>query len=481
MAALKRDWMGSEYVDFERALLFDQDKQHWGWCRWPEGGGNRVFTLSKSPFLGEMGIPTYYVLPEGYENPPSEGQFIQVETKGMPNSEIQAGILPGGRLQYKFISYNAGSINNIPDSKLIDILPRPRLYIDEFRQLTTINFDNASQDNLDLVLPLQMVSCPTNETGKGGLTIRRQSFLERDGGGFESQEERQIVRQFKAGVMDEIPSGFREVNPTYIYKVVTPKGESAVASLMKKVREVSLMTDPGTSLKIHMPLIHLQSRYHYRQPLSSDVVSYQLTALICQPHLRRQDIKPIESSIKKARKRMERLSIDLNMTPLAEVKIAESFARMRLVQNNAIYRFLGDASKLLETQRKAAEDLYEDYWSSQVDAYADLRGAFDGVDIKGIKVGKKNRTLNVSSFDSSLSRRDISVYVEIRRLMQASGALYVKRPELKKSLGMDDVSLKESLEVLRTRGYVIMLQNGSLIKVFDLGEFSGRFDEALPK
>ncbi len=178
---------------------------------------------------------------------------------------------------------------------------------------------------------------------------------------------------------------------------------------------------------------------------------------------------------------MEKLSVDLQMTPLAEVKIAEAFARMRLVQNNAIYRFLGDASKLLETQRRAAEDLYEDYWASQIEAFADLRGAFDGVEIKNVKVGNSKRSLSLSGFDSSLSRRDISVYVEIRRLMQASGAQYVKRPELKKSLGMDDAALRESLETLRTRGYVIMLQNGTLIKVFDLGEFSGRFDEALPR
>jgi hypothetical protein len=480
MAALKRDWMGSELADFERALLYDPEKQHWGWCRWLEGGGDHIFTLSKSPFLGEAGIPTYYVLPPGYENPPSEGQFVQVEAEGSPRREIDSKDLVAGRLQYKYISYGVRSITDIPDSKLIDILPRPRLYIDEFRAQTAINFENAGQDNLDLVLPLQLVSCPTNEAGKGGLTILRQSFLEREGG-FASPEHRAIVRQFKSGVLEEIPSGFREVNPAYIYKVVSPKGEAGVTALMKKVREVNLMADPGTSLKIHMPLIHLQSRYRFRQPLSSDIVSYQLTALICQPHLRRQDIKPIESSIRKARKRMEKLSIDLNMTPLAEVKIAEAFARMRLVQNNAIYRFLGDAARLLETQRKAAEDLYEDYWSAQVEAFADLRSAFDGLEIGDVKIGGKRRSLSISGFDSTLSRRDISVYVEIRRLMQESGVPHVKRPELKRSLGMDDASLRESLETLRNRGYVIMLQNGTLIKVFDLGEFSGRFDEALPK
>ncbi len=473
MAALKRDWMGSELADFERALLFDEDKRHWGWCRWPEGGGDRVFTLSKSRFIGEVGVPVFYVLPEGFEGSPSEGQFIQVDVIGQPQ--------PGGDLRDRYFVYDVKNFTTVSDRELIDILPRPRLYIDEFRAQVAINFDNARQDNLDLVLPLQLVSSPTNETGKGGLTIRRQSFLEREDGSFASPGHREIVKQFKNGVLEEIPSGFREVNPEYIFKVVSPRGEKGVASLMKKVREVNLMTDPGTSLKIHMPLIHLQSRYRFRQPLSSDVVSYQLTALICQPHLRRQDIKPIETSIRKARKRMEKLSIDLQMTPLAEVKVAEAFARMRLVQNNAIYRFLGDASKLLETQRRAAEDLYEDYWSSQIEAFADLRGAFDGVEIKDVKIGNSKRSMSISGFDSSLSRRDISVYVEIRRQMQASGAQYVKRPELKKSLGMDEASLRESLETLRTRGYVIMLQNGTLIKVFDLGEFSGRFDEALPR
>jgi hypothetical protein len=46
---------------------------------------------------------------------------------------------------------------------------------------------------------------------------------------------------------------------------------------------------------------------------------------------------------------------------------------------------------------------------------------------------------------------------------------------------MDDATLRDSLDTLRSPGYVIMLQNGTLIKVFDLGEFSGKFDEALPK
>ncbi len=466
MAALIRDWMGSELADFERALLYDPDRQHWGWLKWLPEGGNRIFYLSKSPFLGKVGIPTYYILPEGYDRLLTENQFIRVEVDGIPQEE---------RYPERYISYRVKSVETIPDRELINILPRPKLYIEEFRHEATINFHNAEKDNLDVVIPLQLVSSPSNEAGRGGLTVRRESFLENEAGQAEA------VRKFKDGVLDCIPTGFKIINPAYMYMQVTPGKEAGLERLKKKVREVNLMTEPGTSLSIHLPLIHLQSRYQFRQRLSSDVVAYQLTALICQPHLKREDIKPIESSVKKARKRMEKLSIDFNMMPMAEVKIAEAFARMRLVQNNAIYKYLDDASRLLDTQRKVTEDLYHDLWNRQVEAYEDLRSAFDGVEIKGIQVGGKKRSVNISSFDASLSRRDISVYMEIRRMIQETGAQHIKKQALKKSLAMDEALLKESLDMLRTRGYVIMLQNGSLIKVFDLGEFSDKFDEALPK
>ncbi|WP_424357200.1 hypothetical protein [Methanocella sp. MCL-LM] len=466
MAALIRDWMGSGLADFERALLYDQDKQHWGWLKWLPDGGNRIFTLSKSPFMGKAGIPTYYILPEGYDRLLTENQFVRIEVTGPPHEE---------KFPEQYKSFTVKSVETIPDRELLNILPHPKLYIEEFRREATVNFENAEKDNLDVVLPLQLVSCPSNETGRGGLTVRRESFLENEPGRAD------IVRQFKDGVLDCIPTGFKIVNPAYVYMQVTPGKEAGMERLRNKVREVNLMTDPGTSLNIHLPMIHLQSRYHFRQQLSADVVSYQLTALICQPHLRREDIKPIESSIKKARKRMEKMSVDFNMTPLAEVKVAEAFARMRLVQNNAIYKYLDGATGLLDSQRKVTEDLYHDLWNRQVEAYEDLRSAFDGVEIKGVQVAGKKRSVSISNFDANLSRRDISVYLEIRRLIEESGAQYVKRQELKKALAMDDAVLRESLDMLRNRGYIIMLQNGSLIKVFDLGEFSGRFDEALPR
>lgn len=474
MAALRRDWLGSELADFERALLFDEDKRHWGWFQWAPDGGSRLFTLSKSPFLGQVGIPVYYLIEDNIGSLPSENQFIRVEVNGPPHEESYPA-------RYKL--YTVKEIRPVSDKELINILPRPRLYIDEFRHQSTINFDGAEKDNLDLMLPLQLVSCPGNEYGRGGLIVLRESFLENNKktGYRPVKGDQDVVRQFKQGVIEQVPAGFRETNPAYMYKIIAPGKEKEINSLQKKVREVNVMADPGTALKIHFPLLHLQSRYHYRQPLSSDVVSYQLTALICQPYVRTEDLKMVEQVILNARKRIERFDSGPGLTPWAEIKITEAFARLRLVQNNSIYRFLGDASKLVETQMKLREDLYHDFLASQMDAYADLLSAFDGMELKGVSVGGKKRAVNLSKFDASLSRSDISVYLEIRRMLQESGDQYVKRKDLRTSLGTDAAKLTESLNTLRNRGYIIMVKNGTLIKLFDLGEFSDRFDEGLKK
>lgn len=452
MALLKRDWLGSELADFERALLFDADKEHWGWVKWADGGGDRIFTLSKSPFLEGVGDPVYYIFPEGMDTGSlTEGRFVQVDVSGLPAVE---------KHPVRYRAFTVKCITPIGDRELFEILPRPRLYLDEFRYYSTINFDNAEKDNLDLVLPLQIVSCPTNESGKGGLTVMRTTM----------SGDKDAIRHFKDGILGQIPSGFKKQNPVYMYRAAeSKKDEQAVSKLDEKCSEVNLLVDTGTALKINLPIIQHQSRYHYRQPLSSDVVSYQLSALICKPYVRKEDIRAIESSVIRERKRMEGSPVAAGMKPFTEVKIAEALARMKLTQNNAIFRFLGEASGMLDSHLKMQDDLIKDIWRSQVDAFDDLRQMYDGVGIGG------------RQFDANLMRRDIMVYLEARKYSQETGSPTIKRKDLKKSLGLDDASLKESLNTLRERGYIIMLGNNTVIQVLDLGEYSDVFDEALRK
>lgn len=464
MVALKRDWIGSPYADFERALLFDEDKEHWGWFEWLEGGRDRIFTLSKSPFLKAAGVPVYYIIPEGRTmSLPVSGQFVQVDVRGLPHVEYYPD---------RFKTYEVENIRLIADKDLLEILPRPRLSLDEFRHYCTINFDNAEKDNLDIVMPLQIVSCPENEFGKGGITVMRTSFL---------HENDSAVKSFKNGILDQIPSGFKRENPAYMYRAMTGKGEDSEAKLLKnKCKELNLLVNKTTRLDIHIPIIQSQSIYRFRQPLSSDVVSYQLTSLICRPSMRREDIRHVENIVKKARKRIEKSSVPFNMNPMAAVKVAEAMARMKLVQNNAMLKWLSSGDSLIESQLKVQEDLFNDVWKSQVEAFADLKDMYDGIELKNVKVGKKNRSLKTGHFNSELSRRDVSIMVHLRKISRETGNMNVRWEDLKASMEIDDARLAESLHSLRNYGYVIMFDNHSLIRLLDLDEYSDAFDQALP-
>ncbi|MCD1295757.1 hypothetical protein CUJ83_12180 [Methanocella sp. CWC-04] len=464
MTGLKRDWIGSEFADFERALLFDSDKEHWGWFTWLKGGGNRVFTLSKSPFLDPMGDPVYYVFPEMYDQPyPSEGQFVQVNADGPPHIE---------RYPKRFRSYGVKGITPLGDKELFEVLPKPRLYLDEFIHYTTINYDNAEKDFLHHILPLQVVSCPSNEIGNGGLTVFRDAFI----------DDKKEIRNFKKGILNMIPSGFKSFNPSYMYKALSTKDEErSVTSLLKKCSEVNLLVENKTSLMVNLPIIQHQSKYRFRQPLSSDVVSYQLSALICKPHIRKKDIKLLERSIIRVRKDLEKSRVDLKFKPFAEIKVAESLARLRLTQNNAIFKFLGEASRIIESQLKIQDELLDGIWEMQVEKFADLRYMYDGMELRDILVGGSKRSVRMDHFNSELTRRDIRIYLEIRKTAKETGNMEVPLSNLRSSLGIDDFGLYESLNTLRNYGYVLMFDNKSVVRLLDIGEFGDRFDEGFKK
>jgi hypothetical protein len=463
MALLKRDWMGSELADFERALLFDKDKEHWGWFEWVPGGRDSVFRLSKSPFLDPPGEPSYYILPEGYGNRPTAGQFVQVEVTGKPNVQ---------KYPERLRSFQVKKIIPLSDKELFEVLPRPGLYLDEFVHFSTINYDNAEKDHLHHILPLQIVSCPSNEIGGGGLTVFRDSFI----------DDRREHERFKQGILDQIPTSFKSVNPIYTYLALSSKEDAtSVKGLPKKCKEVNLLIDKGINLPVNLPVIQHQSRYHFRQPLTSDIVSYQLSALICRPHIKSKDVKLIEKSIIRVRKNMERSSVPIDFKPFAAVKVAEAMARLKLTQNNAIYRFLGKATGLLEAQSKVYDELLDGIWEQQVEKFADLKYMYDGMEVKSMLTGDHGISEGLKGFDSNLSRRDIRVLLELRVISQSSGRQNIPRNELKDGLGIDEYGLHDSLLSLRNAGYIIMLDNDMLIRALDLGDYSRKFDEALKK
>jgi hypothetical protein len=478
MSIIKRDWMGAPIADFERAMLFDKEKEHWGWFQWLQPGNTQVFQLSKSPFIGilppstpnygQMPITTYYIFEKGYNGPiPTERTFVQVVAEGPKSEEILEGNPP---IRYR--TFTAKNIVPIQDSQLFDILPRPRLTLKEFQHQATINFDNAEDDNLHLLLPLQIVSAPKNDSGIGGLTAMRTTFLQGD---------MKEIKSFNKGILSQIPNVFKRENPGYYYGVITDKTmEGVVPRLYRRCNEVNLFVESNTSLDINLPIIQFESHYHQRQKLTSDVVNYQLSALVCQPHIMDASIKAIQDSIIKARKRIENHALAFNIKPNSAYKIAEAMARMTFVQSNFEDKFLGKAEGLIDNQIKLHEELLKGVYERQMEDFADLKCIYDGLEFS-VKINNKIRKFKTSYYDARLSRRAMIIYLTIRMLAGEIGADAVLISELKSQVDYDDVKLNWGLVELREAGYIYLLKNGTEIHLLHLGKFSDIFDELAPR
>lgn len=472
MTLIKRDWIGSPIADFERAMLFDKDKEHWGWFQWVQPGNTQIFMLSKSPFIGvlppttlnfgQTPITTYYIFEDGFKGPyPDENQFIQVEADG----PISTGIIEEPR-PYRYRTFTVKEIIPIKDEELFNILPRPRLNLRDFQHESTINFKNAEKDNLHLLLPLQIVSAPYNKGGYGGLTAMRSTFL---------QDDKKVVKSFNKGILNQIPGVFKKENSTYIYKTISDKAEeNTVQRLYQRCKEVNLFVESDTSLGIDLPIIQYESSYRFKQKLTSDVVNYQLSALICQPYISDKTINALEESFIKARKRIENPSLAFMIKPNSAFKIAEANARMAFVQSNFEERFLKGAETLLDNQIKTHDELLKDVYATQMENLADLKSLYDGIEFS-VKIDGKHCTFKSSNDLSRLSRRSVIVYMVIRRLAGEFGERSVSRIEVQSKLGMDDIKLNSSLNELREAAKIILLQNGTLIRAVDYGKFDDFF------
>jgi hypothetical protein len=475
---IKRDWIGAPIVDFERAMLFDKEREHWGWFQWLQRGNTQVFQLSKSPFIGvlplstpnfgQMPITTYYIFENGYSGPiPDEGDFVQVEAEGPKSEDILEGNPP---IRYR--TFVAKNIIPIKDEELFNILPRPRLTLEEFQYQATINFKNAEADNLHLLLPLQIVSAPKNGGDLGGLIAMRKTFL---------QDDMRVVKSFNKGILSQIPNVFKRVNPTYYYGAISNKTEeSIVPGLYRKCNEVNLFVESNTSLDINLPIIQYESTYHPCQKLTSDIVNYQLSALIYQPHISEANIKEVEDSIIKARKRIENHSVAFNIKTNSAYKIAEAMARMVFVQSNFEEKFLGKAEGLIDKQVKLQEELLKRSYKAQMENFEDIQCIYNGLEFN-VKIDGRKRRFNSRYYDPRLSRSAMIIYLTTRKLTDEVGKNNISISELKARLNYDDTKLNFGLEELKNTGYIYLLKNGTEIHLLHLGKFSDIFDELAPR
>ena len=151
---------GAQFAAFERELIFD--RPHAGWAR---SIGRREIVLGKSPF-SEHVSPHPYVLPEDLAIP--EGAFVELTVGRLRRERPSADIGTGDvRFSREYYPVEAVRIGEVP-------LPKPYLSPDEFRARLVVDWCDADSDQLDYAIALQLLSCPRDVYGIGG--IGSQSF-----------------------------------------------------------------------------------------------------------------------------------------------------------------------------------------------------------------------------------------------------------------------------------------------------------------
>src|SRR2546427_1727423 len=282
---------GAQFAAFERELIFD--RPHTGWAH---SVGRREIVLGKSPF-SEHVSPHPYVLPDDLEI--HEGAFVELTVgplrREQPFLDTRRGEARFGREYYPVEAFR---ITEVP-------LPKPYLSPDEFRARLVVDWYDAESDQLDYAVALQLLSCPRDVYGTGG--IGSQTFSLSSARGPLDQVRRTIARQ--------LPVEFTRPNSRYEFEFVQSKS-GAEALVERRARgltdEMSYnflrVVDPRwTVAPIQIPTILHNARYapSFPQEPDRDVLEFMLTALTIRPVVDDNAILEIEKALRTVREQVE--------------------------------------------------------------------------------------------------------------------------------------------------------------------------------
>ena len=147
--------LGSEFASFERELM--RSDRHAGWVKFVAEG---LIKLRRSPFSEHYSDCFYYV-PEDVKL--NEGELVNLNVGPLRWAGIK---FEDGSL---FPSYRASYREVRSAERTVLPLPRPRIDAKDFQYFLTEQWRDAEHDDLGKSLALQLLSCPSDVYGNGGI------------------------------------------------------------------------------------------------------------------------------------------------------------------------------------------------------------------------------------------------------------------------------------------------------------------------
>ena len=147
--------LGSEFAAFERELM--RPDRHAGWVKFVAEG---VIKLRRSPFSEHYSDCFYYV-PEDVRL--NEGELVNLNVGPLRWAGIKfedGSVFPSFKASYREVRSAERTVLH---------LPRPRIDSKDFQYFLTEQWCDAEYDDLGKSLALQLLSCPSDVYGNGGI------------------------------------------------------------------------------------------------------------------------------------------------------------------------------------------------------------------------------------------------------------------------------------------------------------------------
>ncbi len=429
--------LGSEFAGFERELM--RPDRHAGWVKFMAAN---VIKLRRSPFSEHYSDCFYYV-PEDIRL--NEGDLIDLNVGPLRWAGIkieEGSVFPSYKACYRDVrSAEKGALH----------LPRPRIDSRDFQYFLTEQWRDAEYDDLGKSLALQLLSCPSDVYGNGGIGAQSICLSTRKG----------PLLDLRSTIRNSLPVEFTGKSERYRFDIIEKDEQTqalqrnlgVTSSKETSFNFLMVMNPVAQPLPVQVPttIVNAHKIGVEREP-NLDVLEYLLYALMLRPVVRRSAINEIEAGMRLVKEQVEPESVELEL-PIDRYAITKlAMAICRLDGKDEI-----DDSAFSKSKETFFE-LYREFLDTRRDHFKPGKGSYGR---KGVR----------SQVSGQLSANDMILLSYVRKISRQQGKEYVTVQDLKNELGKkryQRYDLDRALERLNNFGRVIRSENMSAFKPIDL-------------
>jgi hypothetical protein len=431
--------LGSEFAAFERELM--RPDRHTGWVKFVADG---VIRLRRSPF-SEHYSDCYYYVPEDVVL--REGELVNLNVGPLRWAGIK---IEDGSV---FPSYKASYREVRSAEREVLRLPRPRIDAKDFQYFLTEQWRDAEYDELGKSLALQLLSCPSDVYGNGGIGAQSICLSTKKG----------PLLDLKSTIRNSLPVEFTGRSERYRFDII--EKEEQTGALQEKLghsstRETSfnfltVMNPVSAPLPVQVPTTIVNAhKVGAEREANLDVLEYLLYSLMLRPIIKRSAVAEIEAGMRLVKEQVEpeSMALELPIDRHAITKLAMALCRL-----------------------EGKEEIDDDTFSISKETFFELYREFLDTRQDHFKPGKSSygRKGVRSQVAGQLDANDLILLSYVRKISKQQGKEFVTVQDLKDELGKKRYrryDLDRSLERLNNFGRVIRSENMSAFRPIDLDQ-----------